>query len=224
LEGRTYSPKNFNEAIENWQEYASDNEAEYDENININISNKLPMVTWGTNPEQGIEIIENIPSFESFSDSAKRRAAEKALDYNKLKPNTPIANTPIDFVFIGSCTNARIEDMREAAKILKNNKIADNIKVYIVNGSEAVRAQCIEEGLDKVFTDFGADFRMSGCSMCLAMNGDFVPVGERCASTSNRNFVGRQGAGSFTHLMSPMMAAIVAITGKITNPEDFFNK
>ncbi len=223
LKGRKYVPENFDKAVETWKKSASDSDAKYDETVTVNISNKSPMVTWGTNPEQGIEVTEKIPTFESFEDSAKRSAAEKALDYNGLKPNTPIKDTPIDFVFIGSCTNARIEDMREAAKILEGNKIADDIKVYIVPGSEAVRAQCISEDLDKIFEDCGADFRMSGCSMCLAMNGDFVPKGERCASTSNRNFVGRQGAGSFTHLMSPMMAAISAITGKITDPEEYFN-
>ncbi len=224
LKGRQYVPEDFDQAVGEWKKYASDEKAEYDKTITINISNKNPIVTWGTNPEQGIEVTSKIPAFESFTDSAKRRAAEKALDYNGLKPNTPIKDTPIDVVFIGSCTNARIEDMREVAKILKGNKIADNIQVYIVPGSETVRAQCIAEGLDEIFKDFGADFRMSGCSMCLAMNGDAVPAGKRCASTSNRNFVGRQGPGSFTHLMSPMMASIVAITGKITNPEEYFNK
>lgn len=222
LKGREYTPEDFDKSAKEWAQWASDENAKYDAVVTVNINNKSAMVTWGTNPEQGMEITGKIPTFESFTDPAKRMAAEKALDYNGLKPNTPIKDTPIDFVFIGSCTNSRIEDMRESAKILKGQHIADNIQVYIVPGSEAVRVQCIAEGLDTIFADFGADFRMSGCSMCLAMNGDFVPAGERCASTSNRNFVGRQGPGSFTHLMSPKMAAIAAITGKITDPADFF--
>jgi len=222
LKGRRFVGENFDELKESWKKWASDKDAEYDAYVEVDLAGKSPMVTWGTNPEQGITVTETIPKFSDFEDPAKRRAAEKALEYNGLKEGTPIKDTPIDMVFVGSCTNGRIQDFREVAKILEGKKVAEGVKVYLVPGSELVRAQCLEEGLDKIFERAGADFRMSGCSMCLAMNGDFVPVGKRCASTSNRNFVGRQGPGSFTHLMSPKMAAIAAITGKITDPEEFF--
>ncbi len=222
LKDRKYTPENFEEAQKSWKQWASDKDAKYDKIIEVDITKKSPMVTWGTNPEQGIGVNEIIPALEDYEDSAKRSAAEKSLKYTQLKAGEKIEGTPIDYVFIGSCTNSRIEDMREVAKIFEGRKVDKNVKVFIVPGSEAVRQECLDEGLDRIFARSGADFRMSGCSMCLAMNGDSVPEGKRCASTSNRNFVGRQGVGSFTHLMSPKMAALAAITGKITDPEEFF--
>ncbi len=223
LRERKFAPKNFDAAVENWKKLASDKNATYDTEVEINLEGMRPIVTWGTNPEQSVQINENLPIPAEMEDSAKKLAAEKSYEYVQLNPGDKIAGTPIDYVFIGSCTNGRIEDMREAAEILKNHKVHQNVKCFIVPGSEAVRAQCEKEGLNNIFDESGADFRMPGCSMCLAMNGDFVPTGKRCASTSNRNFVGRQGTGSFTHLMSPKMAAICAVTGKITDPEEFLN-
>ena len=205
-----------------WLKWATDEGAEFDTVITLDLEGKKPFVTWGTNPEQGIEIGANIPALSDFKDEAKAFAAERSLKYNGLKPGAPIKNTPIEYVFMGSCTNSRIEDMREVAKILKDKTINHNVKAFVVPGSEQVRAQCESEGLVGIFTAAGAEVRGSGCSMCIAMNGDAVSAGARCASTSNRNFVGRQGQGSFTHLMSPKMAAIAAITGKITDPEDYF--
>lgn len=205
-----------------WAKWASDDEAGYDTLITVDLNGKTPFVTWGTNPEQGVEITDTIPTAADFSDEAKAFAAEKSLKYNGLKMGAPIKDVPVDYAFIGSCTNSRIEDMREAAKVLADRKIKTGVKAFVVPGSEQVREQCEQEGLVKIFTDAGAIVRGSGCSMCIAMNGDTVPAGSRCASTSNRNFVGRQGQGSFTHLMSPQMAAIAAVTGKITDPEEYF--
>jgi len=200
----------WSEAIKYWTSLISDKNAKYDKQISINISNLEPMVTWGTNPAQSIEVSKKIPR-KSDEDT------QKALDYTKLKSGKTIIGTKIDYVFIGSCTNARLNDLREAANIFKGKKVPPNVIVYIVPGSEKVRDEAIKEGLDKIFTEAGAEFRNPGCSMCLAMNEDKVPKGKRCASTSNRNFIGRQGEGSITHLMSPIMAAAAAITGEITD-------
>jgi len=205
-----------------WIKWASDEDADFDTTVTVDLEGKSPFVTWGTNPEQGIEITATIPVATDFTDEAKAFAAEKSLKYNGLKAGSLIKETPIDYVFMGSCTNSRIEDMREVAKILEGQQVADSVKAFVVPGSEQVRAQCEAEGLVEIFKNAGAEVRGSGCSMCIAMNGDAVPAGSRCASTSNRNFVGRQGQGSFTHLMSPKMAAIAAITGKITDPTDYF--
>lgn len=218
LKDRPYV-KNFETQKTKWMEFISDPNATYDTVVEIDIQDMLPLLTWGTNPEQSIQVNENVPDPKTFDDPAKRLAAEKALAYTNLEPQSPITQTPVDYVFIGSCTNGRIEDMRAAAEVLKGKKIKKGVTVYIVPGSEVVKAQCEAEGLDTIFKEAGADFRMPGCSMCLAMNGDLVPPGKRCASTSNRNFIGRQGPDSITHLMSPQMAALSAITGKITNPE-----
>lgn len=209
--------------VAKWLEWASDKDAKFDATTTVDLTGSKPYVTWGTNPEQSVSIDQNIPKPSDFNHSAKALACKKALDYVQLEGGTPLEGTPIDYVFIGSCTNSRIEDFRVVAEILKDKKIAESISMYCVPGSEKVRAQCIAEGLDQIFINAGADFRMSGCSMCLAMNGDHVPDGKRCASTSNRNFVGRQGTGSFTHLMSPQMAAMSAVTGQITDPEKYFN-
>jgi 3-isopropylmalate/(R)-2-methylmalate dehydratase large subunit len=220
---RTQRQISWEEKIEGWKQWASDTAAGYDKQIVVDIAGKSPVVTWGTNPEQSICISKKVPNPTDFSDTAKALACEKALNYIKIEAGKPLTGTKIDYVFVGSCTNARIEDFRVVAQILQGKKIADHVTAYFVPGSEKVRAQCVEEGLDKIFTEAGADFRQSGCSMCLAMNGDKVPVGKRCASTSNRNFVGRQGVGSYTHLMSPLMAALCAVEGKITDPEGYFS-
>jgi 3-isopropylmalate/(R)-2-methylmalate dehydratase large subunit len=193
--------------VEFWKSLCSDEGAKYDEVVNVDIDGMAPMVTWGFNPGQGVEVNGVIPG----------DADVQALDYVKLKAGQKIEGVPVDYVFIGSCTNGRLSDLREAAAIFRGRKVAEGVTVYVVPGSESVRAAAIKEGLDKVFADAGADFRNPGCSMCLAMNEDKVPEGKRCASTSNRNFVGRQGRGAITHLMSPIMAAAAAVTGKITD-------
>lgn len=195
------------EAIQSWSSLVSDDGAKYDRVVDVQIDGMAPMVTWGFNPGQVIEITEKVPV----------DADKQALDYVKLKAGQKIEGVPVDYVFIGSCTNARLSDLREAAEIFKGRKVAKGVTVYVVPGSEAVREAAMKEGLDKIFIGAGADFRNPGCSMCLAMNEDKVPEGKRCASTSNRNFVGRQGKGAITHLMSPIMAAAAAVTGKITD-------
>ncbi|MCX6735213.1 MAG: 3-isopropylmalate dehydratase large subunit [Candidatus Peregrinibacteria bacterium] len=209
LKGRECAPKGekWAQALQYWSSLVSDVDAEYDNVVEVNVDEMAPMVTWGFNPGQGIEVSEVIPE----------NADVQALDYVRLEAGQKIEGVPVNYVFIGSCTNARLSDLREAARIFKGRKVADGVIVYVVPGSESVREAAIKEGLDKVFTDAGADFRNPGCSMCLAMNEDKVPEGKRCASTSNRNFVGRQGKGAITHLMSPIMAAAAAVTGKITD-------
>lgn len=207
IRGRSCAPQDMDKATDYWKTLLSDEGASYDQVVTINIDDLAPMVTWGFNPGQGVEIGERIPL----------DADKAALDYVHLDEGQAIEGVPIDYVFIGSCTNARISDLRSAAAIFKGRKVAEDVVVYVVPGSEAVRDQAEAEGLADVFREAGADFRNPGCSMCLAMNEDKVPIGKRCASTSNRNFVGRQGPGAITHLMSPMMAAAAAVTGKITD-------
>lgn len=218
LKGRRCAPRGakWNQALKYWRGLASDENAKYDREIVINVDNLAPMVTFGTNPSQVVGIDEKIPNpakiHRDDADSLK-----SALDYVKLESGQLIEGVPIDYVFIGSCTNARFSDLEEVADFLKGRKIADGVRVYIVPGSEQVQKQIFDAGLDKIFSAAGADLRNPGCSMCLGMNEDKVPAGKRCASTSNRNFVGRQGPGSITHLMSPIMAAASAVTGKITD-------
>ncbi len=208
LKGRRYAPKaeDWQTAVEQWQQLGSDIGCSYDKNVVIDVSQLTPMVTWGINPEQAIGVEELIPEIEN---------GEQAYAYTKLRPAQAIRNQPIDWAFIGSCTNGRIEDLRLAASILKGKKIAEHVRMYVVPGSEQVRQQAIREGLDKIFEQAGAEFRMPGCSMCLGMNEDKVPSGARCISTSNRNFIGRQGTGSITHLASPATVAASAIKGSI---------
>lgn len=219
LNGRQYAPKgtDFETAKVEWLKLVSDDEATYDQSIVINIENALPMLTWGINPEHAIAINELVPALDSGSDVP---TLEKAYAYTKLQPSQKIAGVSIDFAFIGSCTNGRIEDLRAAASILKDRKVASHVTMYIVPGSEQVLAQAKSEGLDKIFVDAGADFRMPGCSMCLAMNPDKVPEGKRCVSTSNRNFIGRQGPNSITHLASPQTTAASAVLGYIASEGD----
>ena len=211
IKGRTCAPteQEWEAATSYWQSLRSDPDAEYDKVITVDIDGMAPVVTWGFNPAQSISIDQILPDTND--------EIQKAYDYVKLSPGEKLEGTPIDYVFIGSCTNARIEDFRAAAKIMEGKQVADNVTAYVVPGSEQVLKECIAEGLDKIFEQAGAPMRNPGCSMCLAMNADKVPEGKRCASTSNRNFVGRQGKGSITHLMSPIMAAAAAIEGKIVD-------
>ncbi len=222
LKGKPYSPLDFNDMKKYWMSFASDENAVYDETIILDLNGMKPIVTWGTTPAQSEEIDGAIPLLSTLEES-ERFLAEKSLAYTKLHTGDKMEGVSIQHVFIGSCTNGRISDLRIAAKILQGKKIAPGVTVRIVPGSEQVEKQAVEEGLVQIFRDAGADFRRPGCSLCLAMNGDEVPPGERCASTSNRNFIGRQGKDSITHLMSPLMASLAAVTGKITNPEKYFS-
>jgi len=219
IKGKDKAPENMEEAIKEWESYKSDEGASYDKEITIDVSTLNPMITWGTNPEQGIEISNKIPKIEDMPET-HRKGAKESLSYTKLEEGQSMIGVPIDWAFVGSCTNGRIEDLRIAAEIIKGKKVAPNVTFYVVPGSEAVEKQSIEEGLDKVFIEAGAEFRRPGCSLCLAMNDDKVPAGKRCISSSNRNFIGRQGEGSITHLASPATVTVSVIEGKITSPID----
>jgi 3-isopropylmalate/(R)-2-methylmalate dehydratase large subunit len=218
IKGKLGAPKDeqWKKAVDFWKSLASPLEATYDRVVEVDIDALEPIVTWGTTPAQSIGINQKIPDLNAWTADEKEQA-EQALEYMKLHPGQEIKGISVDYVFIGSCTNSRISDFRGAAKIFKGNKVAAGVIVYIVPGSEVVRAQMIDEGLDQIFIEAGAQFRQPGCSMCLAMNEDKCPPGKRVASTSNRNFIGRQGPGALSHLMSPIMAAAAAITGKITD-------
>ncbi|KAA1194948.1 3-isopropylmalate dehydratase large subunit [Photorhabdus heterorhabditis] len=215
MKGRQFSPKGalWEQAVAYWKTLKSDPNAQYDTTVTINAEEISPQVTWGTNPGQVIAIDQAIPAPESFIDPVERASAEKALAYMDLKPGIKLTDVKIDKVFIGSCTNSRIEDLRAAAAIAQGHKVALGVQAIVVPGSGPVQAQAEEEGLDKIFMDAGFEWRLPGCSMCLAMNNDRLQPGERCASTSNRNFEGRQGRGGRTHLVSPAMAAAAAING-----------
>ncbi|WP_077145816.1 3-isopropylmalate dehydratase large subunit [Sphingopyxis sp. KK2] len=220
LKGRPYAPKgaDWDAAVAYWKSLATDPGATYDKVVVIDAADIAPSVTWGTSPEDVVPITGVVPDPASFADPSKQTAAAKSLAYMGLEPGTRMQDVPIENIFIGSCTNSRIEDMRAAAAVIKGRKKADNVKwAIVVPGSGLVKAQAEAEGLDRIFTDAGLEWREPGCSACLAMNPDKVPAGERCASTSNRNFVGRQGPGSRTHLVSPAMAAAAAVTGKLTD-------
>ena len=225
LKNRPLSPKgeDLEKAKKYWLSLKSDEDAKYDEVVILKGEEIVPTVTWGTSPEDVLPINSAIPGPESFSDPDKRKAVERSLDYMGLKPETKLEEITIDKVFIGSCTNGRIQDLRAAAEILKGKKIAKNVSDYVVPGSGLVKKQAEEEGLDKIFTEFGLEWRNAGCSMCLGMNPDQLKPQERCASTSNRNFEGRQGRGGRTHLCSPAMAAAAAIEGKLTDVRKFYN-
>ncbi|SDH35445.1 3-isopropylmalate dehydratase, large subunit [Alteribacillus persepolensis] len=219
LEGREKVPSGeaFERKVEEWKALATDEGAQYDAVVEIDSSEIEPMVTWGTNPSQGVGVGGSVPSPEEADSSAGRKAIEQSLEYMDLKPGTKMTDVSIQHVFIGSCTNARISDLREAAKVAEGRKVADGVRAMVVPGSQKVKLQAEKEGLDKIFMEAGFDWRQSGCSMCLSMNPDFVPEGERCASTSNRNFEGRQGKGARTHLVSPAMAAAAAVNGKFVD-------
>jgi 3-isopropylmalate/(R)-2-methylmalate dehydratase large subunit len=220
LKGRPLAPQgnDFEKAVHYWESLKSDSGAKYEKEIHLRAEEIAPQVTWGTSPEDALPITAKIPAPESFHDLGKQEAAKRSLEYMGLKAGTALEEVMIDKVFIGSCTNGRIEDFREAAKIVNGKHVAKNIKLaMIVPGSGLVKEQAEKEGLDKIFTAAGFEWREPGCSMCLAMNADKLEFGERCASTSNRNFEGRQGRGGRTHLMSPAMAAAAAITGHLTD-------
>jgi 3-isopropylmalate/(R)-2-methylmalate dehydratase large subunit len=216
LEGRPFVPrgKDFQEAAERWKSFASDPGARFDRVVELDAAQIAPQVTWGTNPGMVTDVTGRVPDPAALSDAAERSAAERALEYMALEPGTPIQDIPLDRVFIGSCTNSRLEDLRLAASVLDGKKIAKTIKQALaVPGSQRIKARAEAEGLDRIFIAAGFEWRDAGCSMCIGMNSDILPSGERCASTSNRNFEGRQGKGGRTHLVSPMMAAAAAIEG-----------
>ncbi|MGI5996205.1 MAG: aconitase family protein, partial [Saccharomonospora viridis] len=192
----------------------------FDTEVHLDASELTPFVTWGTNPGQGLPLSESVPDPEQMTDETERLAAEKALSYMDLKPGTPLREIAVDTVFLGSCTNGRLEDLRAAAEVLKGRKVADGVRMLVVPGSMRVRKAAEEEGLHEVFTEAGAEWRAAGCSMCLGMNPDQLKPGERSASTSNRNFEGRQGKGGRTHLVSPLVAAATAVRGTLSSPED----
>ena len=222
LKGRPLAPsgEEFETAIKYWQSLATDEGAQYDEIVGIKADEIIPQVTWGTSPEDVVSIDGYVPDPKNASSDEKKRSIERALDYMGLEPNTPINEIEVNKVFIGSCTNGRIEDLRAVSKIAKGRKVEKNVHAMIVPGSGLVKEQAEKEGLDKIFIEAGFDWRDPGCSMCLAMNADKLKPQERCASTSNRNFEGRQGRGGRTHLMSPQMAAAAAIKGKLTDFRD----
>ena len=213
LRGREHVPADFEAAVERWRQLPSDKDALYDRVEIFDAADIAPQVTWGTNPGQVTRVDSVVPNPNQFSDDVEQTSCEQALEYMDLKPGQTIEEITIDRVFIGSCTNSRIEDLRVAAAAVKNKKVSDKVHAMVVPGSGIVKKQAEEEGLDKIFTDAGFEWRNAGCSMCLAMNPDKLESGERCASTSNRNFEGRQGRGGRTHLVSPAMAAAAAIAG-----------
>ena len=224
LKGRKFAPKGelFEKAVENWQNLRSDDDAKFDKIVTIDIADIAPLVTWGTSPEDVVEITGSVPNPELTENDADKIATKKrALNYMGLQAGTKITDIKIDKVFIGSCTNSRIEDLRAVAALVEGHKVNKNIYAMIVPGSGLVKEQAENEGLDKIFIAAGFDWREPGCSMCLAMNADRLSSEERCASTSNRNFEGRQGRGGRTHLMSPEMAASAAITGHLTDVREF---
>ncbi|MGW8248618.1 MAG: 3-isopropylmalate dehydratase large subunit [Acidiferrobacterales bacterium] len=223
VKGRPYAPtpEQWDQAVAQWRDLVSDADAEFDRVVHIDATKIQPQVTWGTSPEMVVPVGDKVPDPAQQADPVKRTGMEKALAYMDLKPGTPIRDIAIDKVFIGSCTNSRIEDLRAAAAIVRGHKVADNVKLaMVVPGSGLVKHQAEEEGLDKIFLDAGFEWREPGCSMCLAMNADRLEPGERCASTSNRNFEGRQGQGGRTHLVSPAMAAAAAIEGHFTDARE----
>jgi 3-isopropylmalate/(R)-2-methylmalate dehydratase large subunit len=226
LEGREYVPsgEDFTQIVEEWKALATDEGASYDRSVTIDASEIEPMVTWGTNPSQGAGISKTVPSAADGVTDTDKRAIQQALDYMDIAPGTPISEISIQHVFIGSCTNSRLSDLRAAASVIKGQKVAEHVRALVVPGSQKVKQRAEAEGLDKIFTEAGFEWRSSGCSMCLSMNPDVVPEGERCASTSNRNFEGRQGKGARTHLVSPQMAAAAAIAGHFVDIREWENE
>ncbi|MEK9664480.1 MAG: 3-isopropylmalate dehydratase large subunit [Candidatus Nanopelagicales bacterium] len=222
LEGRDRAPKGaeWDAAVEYWRSLVTDDDATFDAEVVIDASELAPFVTWGTNPGQGAPLSASVPSPEDAKDEVERVAIERALEYMGLTAGMPLRDISVDTVFLGSCTNGRIEDLRAAADVLRGHRVADGVRMLVVPGSARVRLQAESEGLDQVFLDAGAEWRGAGCSMCLAMNPDKLAPQERSASTSNRNFEGRQGPGGRTHLVSPQVAAATAVTGHLASPAD----
>jgi 3-isopropylmalate/(R)-2-methylmalate dehydratase large subunit len=222
LEGRPHAPKGdeWDAAVAYWRTLVTDRGATFDKEVVIDAERLSPFVTWGTNPGQGVPLDAAVPEPSRLPDGPERVAAQKALEYMALSPGTPMRDIAIDTVFVGSCTNGRIEDLRAAAAVIAGRKVADGVRMLVVPGSARVRLQAEDEGLDVVFKEAGAEWRGAGCSMCLGMNPDQLAPGERSASTSNRNFEGRQGKGGRTHLVSPLVAAATAVTGRLASPGD----
>ncbi|MEU2947157.1 3-isopropylmalate dehydratase large subunit [Nocardiopsis alba] len=222
VQGRPHAPQgaDFDAAVEHWKSLRTDEGAEFDAEVVLDADELSPFVTWGTNPGQGVPLDASVPDPASYEDPSARAAAEKALAYMDLKAGTPMREVEVDTVFLGSCTNGRIEDLRAAAEIIRGRKVADGVRMLVVPGSMRVKEQANEEGLGRVFEEAGAEWREAGCSMCLGMNPDQLKPGERSASTSNRNFEGRQGRGGRTHLVSPQVAAATAVRGTLSSPSD----
>ena len=220
IKSKPHAPLNFDAAVAYWKTLFTDADAKFDVEVTFNADELEPFVTWGTNPAQGAPLNSNVPNPADIKDDEARGAAERALIYMGLEAGMPLKNIAIDTVFLGSCTNGRIEDLRAAAHVIKGKKIASTLRMLVVPGSARVRLEAEAEGLDKVFIDAGAEWRNAGCSMCLGMNPDQLAVGERAASTSNRNFEGRQGKGGRTHLVSPLVAAATALRGRLSSPSD----
>jgi 3-isopropylmalate/(R)-2-methylmalate dehydratase large subunit len=221
LRGRKYAPRDFDAAVERWKQLPSDPGAAYDRTLDIAAESLSPQVTWGTNPGQVVPVDSRVPAPADFDDPNARKSAERALEYMGLRAGTPISDISIERVFIGSCTNSRLEDLRGIAKFIRGKKVSPKVYAMIVPGSQQVKRKAEEEGLDRIFKEAGFDWRESGCSMCLGMNPDILKPGERCASTSNRNFEGRQGKGGRTHLVSPIMAAAAAIEGHFVDVRQY---
>jgi 3-isopropylmalate/(R)-2-methylmalate dehydratase large subunit len=222
LHGRPYAPSGaqWDQAVAAWKQLRTDPGAEFDTEVYIDATTLSPFVTWGTNPGQGVPLSGSVPDPELMGSDGERQSAEKALAYMDLRPGTPMRDIAVDAVFVGSCTNGRIEDLRAVAEVLRGRRVADGVRMLVVPGSMKVRAQAEAEGLGEVFSAAGAEWRLAGCSMCLGMNPDHLAPGERCASTSNRNFEGRQGKGARTHLVSPAVAAATAVRGTLSSPAD----
>ncbi|MGH3652878.1 3-isopropylmalate dehydratase large subunit [Glutamicibacter sp.] len=225
VKGRPHAPagEDWDAAVEDWKQLHTDEGARFDAEVFLNADELEPFVTWGTNPGQGVSLSENVPSPEDYEDENDRKACERALNYMGLTGGTPLKDIRVDTVFLGSCTNSRMEDLRAAAQVIKGKEKDPNVRMIVVPGSARVRLEAEAEGLDQIFKDFGAEWRFAGCSMCLGMNPDQLAEGERCASTSNRNFEGRQGKGGRTHLVSPLVAAATAIRGTLSSPSDLVN-
>ena len=225
LKGRPHAPQgaDWDAAVEYWRTLRTDDDAVFDAEVVLEAADIEPFVTWGTNPGQGLPLSAAVPDPVDIPDETQRQAAERALEYMGLTPGTPLRDIRVDTVFIGSCTNGRIEDLRAVAEVVKGRRKHDDVRVIVVPASARIRLQAEAEGLDRVFLDFGAEWRNAGCSMCLGMNPDQLAPGERAASTSNRNFEGRQGKGGRTHLVSPTTAAATAIRGTLSSPADLVN-
>jgi 3-isopropylmalate/(R)-2-methylmalate dehydratase large subunit len=221
LEGRPGAPAgaDWEHALDHWRSLPTDSDATFERELSVDVSKLAPQVTWGTNPEMVVPVHGEVPDPADYDDPGERDAVERALTYMGLAPGTKIADITIDRVFIGSCTNARIEDLRTAAAVVSGKRVHPSVRALVVPGSAGVKQQAEDEGLDKIFTAAGFEWRRAGCSMCLGMNPDILQPGERCASTSNRNFEGRQGRGGRTHLVSPALAAAAALAGHFVDPQ-----
>jgi len=224
LKDRRYAPKDFDAAVARWKRLPSDPSATFDRSLRLDAQSLTPQVTWGTNPGQVVGVDSRVPDPGAFADPNARKAAERALEYMGLRGGMPITEIGVDRVFIGSCTNSRIEDLRRVARFVDGKRVSSKVYAMVVPGSQAIKHRAEEEGLDRIFQSAGFDWRESGCSMCLGMNPDTLKPGERCASTSNRNFEGRQGKGGRTHLVSPLMAAAAALEGRFVDIRQYDTK